>query len=337
MYYIAMKSRDIRQNLATEQYLMNEKEFDAPLLLFYIEGPSIIVGRNQNTLEEVNQKYVREHNITVTRRLSGGGAVYHDLGNLCFSFVVDAKDEKFGNFKAFTQPIVDALHELGATSAEVSGRNDMLIDGKKFSGSAMYTKRGKTFSHGTLMLDVDLNVVTHALNVPEDKIKSKGIKSVRSRVTNLRPYLSPEYADITTEQFRDLLIQRLLGVDSLAAAKPHAYQLTPEDEKEITKIRKQYYDNWDWVYGHSPEFTVKKRQHFDMGTIDARFLIHDGKIANVVFYGDFFGAGDASELAEKLKGVVYDRQHVEQVLQQVDTQKYFNGIPETDLLNLLVE
>ncbi|MFD0897773.1 lipoate--protein ligase [Loigolactobacillus binensis] len=337
MYYIAMKSHDIRQNLATEQYLMNEKDFDAPLLLFYIEEPSIIVGRNQNTLEEIDQKYVREHNITVTRRLSGGGAVYHDLGNLCFSFVVDAKDQAFGNFKVFTQPIVDALHELGATAAEVSGRNDMLIDGKKFSGSAMYTKKGKTFSHGTLMLDVDLDVVTHALNVPADKIKSKGIKSVRSRVTNLRPYLLPQYADLNAESFRDLLIQRLLGVDSMAAAQPHEYQLTAADEAEITKIRKQYYDNWDWVYGHSPEFTIQKRHHFDMGTIDARFLIKAGKVANVKFYGDFFGAGDVTELATALHGVIYDRQHIAAVLEQTDTQQYFNGIPAAELLDLLVD
>ena len=125
MYYVIMKSHDICENLATEQYLMNSKQFDEPLLLFYYEKPSVIVGRNQNTLEELNQKYVEDHNIVVTRRLSGGGAVYHDLNNLCFSFVVDSDSEEFGDFKSFTQPIVDAIHTLGATSAEVSGRNDI--------------------------------------------------------------------------------------------------------------------------------------------------------------------------------------------------------------------
>lgn len=113
MYYVIMKSHDIRENLATEQYLMNSKQFDEPLLLFYYEKPSVIVGRNQNTLEELNQKYVEDHNIVVTRRLSGGGAVYHDLNNLCFSFVVDSDSEEFGDFKSFTQPIVDAIHTLG--------------------------------------------------------------------------------------------------------------------------------------------------------------------------------------------------------------------------------
>ena len=197
MRYVSMTSHNIGMNLATEQYLMNNKDFGKePLVLFYYEEPCIIVGRNQNTLEEINHDYVKEHNIRVTRRLSGGGAVYQDLGNLCFSFVVPSDSEEFGDFKSFTQPIVNVLHQIGATSAEVSGRNDILVDGKKFSGNAMYSRNGKTFSHGTLMLDVDLSVVTDALHVAKDKIASKGIKSVRSRVTNLRPYLDEKYQDL---------------------------------------------------------------------------------------------------------------------------------------------
>lgn len=163
MRYVSMTSHNIGMNLATEQYLMNNKDFGKePLVLFYYEEPCIIVGRNQNTLEEINHDYVKEHNIRVTRRLSGGGAVYQDLGNLCFSFVVPSDSEEFGDFKSFTQPIVNVLHQMGATSAEVSGRNDILVDGKKFSGNAMYSRNGKTFSHGTLMLDVDLSVVADA-------------------------------------------------------------------------------------------------------------------------------------------------------------------------------
>ncbi|MBA1393184.1 lipoate--protein ligase family protein, partial [Lactobacillus sp. XV13L] len=133
MYYFIMPSRDIRDNLATEQYLTESKDFDAPLVLFYIQKPCIIVGRNQNTVEELNNEYVRAHNITVTRRVSGGGGIYDDLGNLCFSFVIDAHNEQFGNFQQIVQPIVSALHRLGATEAKVSGRNDITINGKKFS------------------------------------------------------------------------------------------------------------------------------------------------------------------------------------------------------------
>ena len=236
MYYISMKSHDIGRNLATEQYLMNNREFDEPLLLFYYEKPCIIVGRNQNTLEEINQNYVKEHGITVTRRLSGGGAVYQDLGNLCFSFVVDSESEQFGDFKSFVQPVVDALHAMGAKSAEVSGRNDILVDGKKFSGNAMYSRNGKTFSHGTLMLDVDLNVVSDALNVPADKMASKGIKSVKSRVTNLKPYLAPEYQNITVPEFRDTLLKELFHVDNLDDIKDKEVVVTDKEQAAIDKI-----------------------------------------------------------------------------------------------------
>lgn len=337
MYWYAMKSHDIRHNLATEQYLMNNKKFDEPLVLFYYEGPCIIVGRNQNTLEEINQKYVEEHNITVTRRLSGGGAVYQDLGNLCFSFVVDSDSEEFGDFKSFVQPVVDALHAMGATTAEVSGRNDILVDGKKFSGNAMYSHSGKTFSHGTLMLDVDQDVIAHALNVPEDKMKSKGIKSVRSRVTNLKPYLAPEYQNLTVPEFRDTLLKELFQVKDLKAIADKEVTINDDEKVAIDKIYNDYYNNWDWVYGNSPEFTVKKRQHFTAGTIDARLLVEGGKIKNLKFYGDFFGPADATELADKLTGVRYDREHVGAILDSVDTQQYFNGIPTAEVLNLLVD
>lgn len=332
-----MKSHDIRHNLATEQYLMNNKKFDEPLVLFYYEGPCIIVGRNQNTLEEINQKYVEEHNITVTRRLSGGGAVYQDLGNLCFSFVVDSNSEEFGDFKSFVQPVVDALHAMGATTAEVSGRNDILVDGKKFSGNAMYSHSGKTFSHGTLMLDVDQDVIAHALNVPEDKMKSKGIKSVRSRVTNLKPYLAPEYQNLTVPEFRDALLKELFHVKDLKAITDKEVTINDDEKAAIDKIYNDYYNNWDWVYGNSPEFTVKKRQHFTAGTIDARLLVEGGKIKNLKFYGDFFGPADATELADKLTGVRYDREHVGAILDSVDTQQYFNGIPTAEVLDLLVD
>ncbi|WP_056979659.1 lipoate--protein ligase [Companilactobacillus nodensis] len=334
MYYVVMKDRDIRDNLATEQYLMNNVEFDEPLVLFYIEGPCIIVGRNQNTMEEINPDYIKDNNITVTRRLSGGGAVYQDLGNLCFSFMVDSDDKNFGDFKSFTQPIIDALHQMGATTAEVSGRNDLLVDGKKFSGNAMYSRNGKTFSHGTLSLDVDLDVLTKALHVQKDKIASKGIKSIRSRVTNVRPYLAPEYQNLTTEQFRDKLLLELFHANSLDEIKGHEYVVTPEDQKEIDKIKEKYYYNWDWVYGKSPEFTAKQRKHFDMGTVDVRYNVSDGKIKDAQIYGDYFGMKDVTDIKSKLIGTKFDRDDILAVLDKFNLDDYFKGIPQTELLNL---
>lgn len=330
-----MSSHDIRENLATEQYLMNNKNFDEPLVLFYIEGPCIIVGRNQNTLEEINHDYVEKNNIVVTRRLSGGGAVYQDLGNLCFSFVVNSDDQNFGDFKSFTQPIVDALHDMGATSAEVSGRNDLLVDGKKFSGNAMYTKNGKTFSHGTISYNVDLNVLTDALHVNEDKIKSKGIKSIRSRVTNLSSYLKPEFQELTTEEFRDMLLPKLFNKDKISEIKDHEYVITEEDKVEINVLLEKYYKNWDWVYGKSPKFSVKQRKHFDMGTIDIRMNIASGLIQDATIFGDFFGSKDVSDIESALNGVKYETASVKEALSQFNLDDYFKGIDNGDIVQLI--
>ena len=337
MQYLAMPSNDIRRNLATEQYLMNSDHMQVTFMLFYIEDSCIIVGRNQNTLEEINQKYCEEHGVTITRRLSGGGAMYQDMGNLCFSFVVPSDQIKFGDFKDLVKPVVDALHEMGATGAEVTGRNDIVIDSKKFSGNAMYSRDGKTFSHGTLMYNVNTEVVADALQVPKDKIESKGIKSVRSRVTNIMPYLKPEFQNLTTQQFRDELIKRIMKVDTIEEAQKNEYHLTDEDNQAIEEIENKWYKNDEWVYGKSPDFTVKKRKHFTGGTIDARFMVEHGKIANLKIYGDFFGTGDVHELEEKLTGVDYRPAAMQEVLSNVDLNKYFVGIPREEVVDLLTE
>lgn len=335
MQYLAMQTHDIRTNLATEEYLMNSGVMTPPFMLFYIEKPCIIVGRNQNTVEEINEDYCKQHGITITRRLSGGGAMYQDLGNLCFSFIVPADRQRFGDFKTLVQPIVDALHEMGATGAEVTGRNDIVIDGKKFSGNAMYTRNGKTFCHGTLMFDVDTDAVAGALKVPKDKIESKGIKSVRSRVTNLKPYLKPEFQNLDTAGFRDELIKRIYHVDDLSQAQINEYQLTAKDQQAIHQIETERYRDWNWVFGQSPVFTVKKRKHFDAGTIDARFEVQDGKIQMAKIYGDFFGIEDVHQLEKALIGKPYDVDSITRVLQSFDLNKFFNGIPANDVIELI--
>ena len=248
--------------------------------------------------------------------------MYQDLGNMCFSFVVPAKDQKFGDFKTLVQPIVKALHEMGATKAEVTGRNDIVIEGKKFSGNAMYTKGDKTFSHGTLMFDVDTSAVENALRVPKDKIESKGVKSVRSHVTNIKPYLDKQYQALDTFAFRDELIKKIWQVDET-------------DKAEIAKIEQELYKNWDWVYGRSPEFTVQRRHRFTGGTIDARFLIDSGVITSVKIYGDFFGKKDVSDVEALLAGVKYAPAEIRQAMAKIDLTRYFAGIPTEEIIELL--
>ena len=319
-------------NIALETYLVENRLVDEPILLFYINDPSIIVGRNQNTIEEVNQAYVEEKGIRVVRRMSGGGAVYHDRGNFSFCFIKD-DDGSFRDFASFTQPVIEALHKMGAKGAELKGRNDLLIDDKKFSGNAMYAKNGRMTAHGTILFDADLDEVTKALKPRKEKFESKGIKSVRSRVTNIKPYVSPEYQKLTTEQFRDLLLLEIFGVESRDQVKE--LKLTEGDWAKVREIQAERFGNWDWNYGQSPAFAIQMSQKFPFGFVDFRFNVEQGVIKEVKVYGDFFGLGDISDVEDALVGVRFEREAVNQVFENLDFNKYFGRVTAEEILTLI--
>ena len=286
MLFVPNENNDPRINLAIEIFLLQEMKVDEPILLFYINEPSIIIGRNQNTIEEINKDYVDAHGIHVVRRFSGGGAVYHDFGNLNFSFIMPDDGNSFRDFEKLTKPIVQALHEMGVEGAQLKGRNDLVIDDMKFSGNAMYATNGRMFAHGTIMFDSDINEVVNALKVRKDKIESKGIKSIRSRVTNIKPFLPKDKQDMTTEAFREEILLKIFGVDSVDQVK--TYTLTEEDWVKINEISDKYYRNWDWNYGKSPAFDIERRKRFPIGSIEVRFNVQEGKITEAKIYGDFF-------------------------------------------------
>lgn len=330
MYFIDNKNvKDPTINLAVEEFILTELDLDEPVLLFYINQPSIIIGRNQNTIEEINTEYVAKNNIKVVRRLSGGGAVYHDEGNLNFSFITKDDGDSFHNFAKFTQPIVEALKKQGV-NAELKGRNDLLIDGFKVSGNAQFATKGKMFSHGTLMLDLNLDNVVASLKVRKDKIESKGIKSVRSRVANISEFMEQK---MTTEAFRDLLLLDLFNVENVKDVKE--YVLTEADWEKILAISKKRYNNWDWNYGKSPKFNLERTKRFPVGGIDVHLDVVKSVIADVKIFGDFFGVGDVTEIEDKLRGVNYDRKAIETALQGVDIKHYFGNITLEDFLDLI--
>ncbi|HIY57865.1 MAG TPA: lipoate--protein ligase [Candidatus Tetragenococcus pullicola] len=333
MIFVPNTCHDPRVNLAIENYLLDEMKTDEPILLFYINEPSIIIGRNQNTIEEINQKYVDEHGIHVVRRLSGGGAVYHDLGNLNYSFITPDDGNSFRNFAKFTEPVIKALHDLGVQGAELKGRNDLVINDMKFSGNAMYATNGRMYAHGTLMLDSDKDEVVNALKVRKDKIESKGIKSIRSRVTNIKPFLPKEKQDITTEEFAQEILLKIFQVDSLD--KVNTYELTDDDWSKIKEYTDKYYGNWDWNYGHSPEFNLERHKRFPIGGIDVRLDVKEGKIENAKIYGDFFGLGEIKDVEDALIGTKYEKEALTAVIETIDVQKYFGAIEKQDLLDLI--
>ena len=333
MRYLTSDSTDIRQNLAVETYLMEHADLTEPILYFYINSPCIIVGRYQNVLAEINQQYVQDHQIILTRRTSGGGAVYDDLGNVSFSFITRDDGDAVGNFKRFTDPVIKALHQMGATGAAMTGRNDLTIDGKKFSGNAMHVENGRMFSHGTLMYDVDQTQIAKALNVPADKLATKGIRSVKSRVTNLRPYCAPEYQHLTIEEFRDTLVKEILGLDDLAQA--HRYDLTAQDRAGIQALADQYFNNWDWIYGKDPAYDLTRRQHFPAGTVEFDLNVAEGHIRAIQIHGDFFGQRPIRDVTDRLTGIPYTPAAIQAVFDQLDVPSYFGKIPAADLVALL--
>lgn len=318
---------DPRINLAIEEYALKNLDINETYLLFYINKPSIIIGKNQNTIEEVNQDYVEQNDITVVRRLSGGGAVYHDLGNLNFSFITKDDGDSFHNFKKFTEPVVKALGKLGI-QAELSGRNDIMAEGKKISGNAMFATRGRMFSHGTLLFNSEMDHIVSALKVKKEKIESKGIKSVRSRVGNIADFLKEP---MTIEEFRSFILQNIFEGDS----EVPEYVLSDEDWEKIHKLSEERYQKWEWNYGKSPKFNVQASRRFPVGSIDIRLEVNKGKIENCKIYGDFFGVGDVADLEQKLIGVRYDKEAVSAVLEDVDVKHYFGNVTTDDVLQLI--
>ncbi|TSB45832.1 lipoate--protein ligase [Alkalicoccobacillus porphyridii] len=315
-------------NLAIEEYALKNLDPKDTYLLFYVNRPSIIIGKNQNTYEEINLDYVKAQNLYVVRRLSGGGAVYHDEGNLNFSFITEDDGHSFHNFKKFTEPVVQALAKLGVT-AELSGRNDIHVGERKISGNAQFTTKGRMFSHGTLMLDSEVENVVSALNVKDEKIRSKGIKSIRSRVANVNEFLEQP---IQMDEFKQLLLRFIF--DSEDGEIP-TYHLSEKDWEGIHELSKQRYQNWDWNYGKSPAFDIQRSKRFAGGSVDVRMNVRRGTIESSKIYGDFFGVNDVSELEDVLNGTKYDYAALEEALKDVNISSYFGKVTTEEFLELI--
>jgi lipoate-protein ligase A len=328
-YYIESRHTDPSHNLALEQFVFDRLDRANSYFMLWQNHSSIIVGKHQNTQEEINASFVKEKGISVVRRLSGGGAVYHDLGNLNFTFITDADREKGIDFSAFCEPIQKALRSLGVP-VDISGRNDMTVEGKKFSGNAQYIKQGRIMHHGTILYDSDLGILSQALKPEHDKIESKGIKSVRSRVTNIRPYMK---SDMGLADFWASLKDHIS-----AAFDMKDFSLAPEHEAEVEELREKLYSQWGWNYGSSPPYNTRKVRRVEgCGKIEILLDIErEGKIKDIVFYGDFFGYLDPVELSGILTGHHLEYGELKAALAGVDIGQYFHALDTETFLGLLL-
>ena len=299
-------------NLAMEEYFLKNTNED--IFLLWQNENSIIVGKNQNTLSEINYDYVKENNIKVVRRLSGGGAVFHDLGNINFTFI-SCNDNSFSDFKKFTMPIVEALKELNV-HAEFSGRNDLLIDGQKFSGNAQYNYKNKVMHHGTLLFSSEINDLSAALKVKPSKFEGKSVKSVKSRVTNISSHLDKK---MTVLEFKDYLMDFINKRDE----NSHFYELNDKDVESINKLVEEKYSTWEWNFGYSPKYSLYNELKYPGGNVEFSLDVHDGLIKDIKFFGDFFGKEDISFIENKLRNVKHNEYSIKSALENVDINNYF--------------
>ena len=327
MKTILNDSKNPRFNLALEEYVLKYLDSDEDFVLLWQNENSVIIGRNQNTLEEINPDVVKKHDVNVVRRITGGGAVYHDDGNLNFSFITKMKDN-LNDYRKFTKPVIEGLNNLGVP-AEFQGRNDIVVEDKKISGNAQSFYKDKMLHHGTILFDANLPFVAEVLNVKADKIKSKGIKSNRSRVTNILPYLKEE---VSMGQFKKTLLEHLLGTKDIVK---HVYELTDDDYEKINELMEKRYNRWEWNYGESPDFSIEKAGRYEGGKVEFHFNVSEGKISDVKIFGDFLGSRDITELQDKLKGTQYEEEAFRKKLENEPLDEYFFNISVDDILHLV--
>ena len=312
-------------NLAAEEYVL--KHFKRDCFMLWRNDNAIIVGKHQNTLANINVDYVKEKDIKVVRRLSGGGAVYHDMGNLNFTFIASGENHKLVDFRKFTLPILEVLQKL-ELEAKFEGRNDLTIEGKKFSGNAEHVFKNRVLHHGTLLFSSEMADISNALKVDPDKFNDKAVKSVRSRVTNISEHLKHP---LTVLEFRDRILTHMMETTPDA----ELYQFTPEDVEAIGKLRDEKYSTWEWNYGYSPKYNFRKAVKTSGGKLEVMLEVNNGIIEKARFFGDYFNKLDPAEIEEALIGINHTEEAIHQVLNGFDTDLYFLNVSRQELNSAL--
>lgn len=314
-------------NMALEEHILSEFP-EEDVLFFYTHAPSVIVGRHQNTLEELDRAYVEANAVHVARRLSGGGAVYHDGGNLNYSLITKRQELLQLDFAALSEPILRALCSVGVM-AQASGRNDLTIDGKKFSGAAQVTQNNRLLHHGTLLFNSDLDCLQRALTVKDLKVESKGIKSVRSRVTNISDHLPKP---MSLADFKALVLAYLTE-----DRQCRAYVLTQADLQAVDKKVREKFGTWAWNWGQSPACTMKRVKKFPCGILDLRVDLEDGRIKALRLYGDFFCRHDPERLLKALLGAEYGKYTLKEQINSLPVEETISGLTKAEFMDLLFE
>lgn len=328
MLYLDVKETDPYANLALEEFVFKALPRGETAFLLWQNANAVVVGRYQNTREEVSVAFAQQNKIQIARRITGGGAVYHDLGNVNFSFIGECGDQERLDFSEFSGLMADALRRLGV-DVQVSGRNDLLTGGRKFSGSAQTVLDGRVLHHGTLLYQTDLERMQRVLTVDQEKLASKGVSSVRSRVIDLAELLGHQ---MDLKGFKSNIMEIMT-----ASQSARELTLTAEERSAIDRLRKEKYERQEWIYGRSPGYTVRKGRRLSAGKVELLLNIRKGdEIDAVSIQGDFFGIRDIEELEQKLSGTVLHEQQLRCALGGIEVGQYISGVSTEELIDLLL-
>lgn len=319
VFILTLGSTDPFFNLSAEEYLLREKSED--FFLLWRNEPCIVIGKNQVAADEINPDYVSARSLPVVRRMTGGGAVYHDAGNLNFSFIQNGEP----NRAALCGPVIEVLRSLGV-EAELSGRNDITVDGRKVSGTAMCSHGGRSLLHGTLLISADLEAMSEALKPDETKLIGHGVKSVRSRVANLSEYTEEVSPDIIGAMLAEYMTER----------GGEIYGLGESDIEAIEKLRDSKYSTNKWNCG-AERLQKSERSRLSCGTVYIKKKTACGRIEDIRIFGDFMNIGDVSEIEKRLKGIELRRGAITSALESVQTEKYIPGLTAGELADIITK
>ena len=326
MIYIETGSTDVYYNFGLENYFAVEKRLPDTVFLFWRTTPTLMVGKYQNILEEINKPYADAHGIRLVRRMSGGGTIYTDLGGWQFTFIQHADAQEI-EFHQYIAPVISALRELGVNAA-FNGRNDLTIDGKKFSGNAQYRLGDSIVHHGSLLFDTDIEQMVASTTVDSYKIISKSIKSVRDRVTNISEHLPRR---LSVEEFKSCMVRHLMR------GSTDTYTVTPEDDARINQLAQEKFAAWDAIYGKNPRFNLERTGRFPGGKLTFRLDVQRGVIRNASVWGDFFSTLSAEAITRALTGCRYDRAAVLDALQKNGIDGAVYQISAADMAALIAD
>lgn len=327
MRCIINRNEDVFFNFAVEEYFI--ENYQEPIFILWKNQPNVMVGRNQNTYAEVNEEFCKQNRIKVVRRLSGGGAVYSSPENFQYTLILNKNNHKDISFESLAKPLIAFLKKYDI-DAEFTGRNDILIDGKKISGNAQYHHKDILLHHGTILFDVNIDHLTKSLTPDLEKITAKGIKSIRSRITTIKEHLSkPMTVGLFIEKFMNFQLE--------SSEENYYKDLTLDEIDGIEEIMENRWIQWEWNYGKNPKFEQVKKQKFPFGLVEVAFTVKKGRIDGLKIYGDFFGEESIQLLEEAFIGIQFDEASVDDVLKEIKVSRFINGMTSKDFKGLFLK